>query len=76
MNQALASADIGKAIGRARRTVDSYIADLRAAIQMGMDIKIYRLNRLGIPQDRLAKRLNVPQQTISRYLLKMPGLAK
>ena len=37
---------------------------------------IYRLNRLGIPQDRLAKRLNVPQQTISRHLPKMPGLAK
>ena len=32
--------------------------------------------RLGIPQDRLAKRLNVPQQTISRHLPKMPGLAK
>ena len=37
---------------------------------------IYRMNRLGIPQDRLAKRLNVPQQTISRHLPKMPGLAK
>ena len=75
-NPALTSADIGKAIGRARRTVDSYIADLRAVTQMGLDIKIYRMNRLGIPQDRLAKRLNVPQQTISRHLPKMPGLAK
>ena len=28
------------------------------------------------PRDRLAKRLNVPQQAISRHLPKMPGLAK
>ncbi|MBW2576055.1 MAG: ParB N-terminal domain-containing protein, partial [Deltaproteobacteria bacterium] len=56
-NSSLSSADIGKAIGRARRTVDSYIADLKAATQMGMDIKIFRMNRLGIPQDRIAKRL-------------------
>ena len=75
-NPALTSADIGKAIGRARRTVDSYIADLRAATQLDIDLKIYRMNRLGIPQDRIAKRLNVPQQTISRHLPKMPGLAK
>ena len=27
------SADIGKAIGRSRQTVDSYVADLRAATQ-------------------------------------------
>jgi len=49
--------EIGKAIGRARQTVDNYIADLRAVTQMGMDIKIFRMNRLGIPQDRIAERL-------------------
>ena len=54
-NSRLSSANIGKAIGRSRQTVDSYIADLRAATQMGMDIKIFRMNRLGIPQDRIAK---------------------
>jgi len=75
-NTSLRSADIGKAIGRARRTVDSYIADLRAAVtQLGLDIKIFRMDRLGIPQDRIAKRLDVPQQTISDHLPKMPGLA-
>jgi biotin operon repressor len=55
-NSGLSSQDIGKAIGRARRTVDEYISDLRAATQMGMDIKIFRMNRLGIPQDRIAKK--------------------
>ena len=75
-NTSLSSAEIGKAIGRARRTVDCYIADLKAATQLGMDLKIFRMNRLGIPQDRIAKRLNVSQQTISRHLPKMPGLAK
>jgi len=60
-NSSLSSTDIGKAIGRARRTVDSYIADLRAATQMGRDIKIFRMNRLGIPQDRIAERLGMIQ---------------
>ena len=73
-NSSLSSADIGKAIGRARRTVDSYIADLRAATQLGMDLKIFRMNRLGIPQDRIAKRLGAPQQTISGHLPKMATL--
>lgn len=58
-NSSLSSADIGKAIGRARRTVDSYIADLRAVNQMGRDIKIFRMNRLCIPQDRIAERLGL-----------------
>ena len=74
-NTTLRSADIGKAIGRSRQTVDAYIAELRAATQLGLDIKISRMDRLGIPQDRIAKRLDVPQQTISDHLPKMPGLA-
>ena len=74
-NTSLSSADIGKAIGRARRTVDLYIADLRAAIQMDMDLAIFRMNRLGIPQDRIAKRLGTKQVLIHNHLLKMPVLA-
>ncbi len=74
-NPALTSSDIGKAIGRSRQTVDSYIADLRAATQMGMDIKVFRMNRLGIPQDRIAKRVGVNQVLIHNHLLKMPVLA-
>ncbi|MDA3789718.1 MAG: DNA methyltransferase [Desulfobacula sp.] len=74
-NSNLSSADIGKAIGRARQTVDAYIADLRAATQMGRDIKIFRMNCLGIPQDRIAKRLGLDQKTIHYHLGKMPVLA-
>ena len=74
-NFRLSSTDIGGAIGRSRQTVDSYIADLRAAAQMDIDIKIFRMNRLGIPQERIVKRLYVPQQTISNHLPKMPELA-
>ena len=33
------------------------------------------MNRLNIPQERIAKRLYVPQQTISNHLPKMPELA-
>jgi len=73
-NTGLSSADIGKAIGRARRTVDSYIADLKAATQLDIDLKIFRMNRLGIPQDRIARRLSIPQKTLSDHLAKMATL--
>jgi ParB-like chromosome segregation protein Spo0J len=73
-NSSLSAMDIGKAIGRARRTVDEYIADLRAASQMGRDIKIFRMNRLDMPQDRMAKRLGLDQKTIYYHLGKMATL--
>ncbi len=63
-NPRLRSSEIGKAIGRSRRTVDSYISDLRAVTQMKMDFNIFRMNRLGIPQERIATRLGLDQKTI------------
>ena len=74
-NTSLRSADIGRAIGRSRQTVDSYIADLRAATQLGLDIKIFRMHRLGIPQDRIAKRLGLVRTSLHYHLSKMPVLA-
>jgi len=73
-NPALTSSAIGKAIGRARRTVDSYIADLRAATQMDMELKIFRMNRLGIPQDRIASRLGLIRTSLHYHLSKMATL--
>jgi len=73
-NPRLTSSEIGQAIGRSRRTVDSYIADLRAAVQMDLDLKLFRMTRLGIPQKRIAQRLGVSQQTISSHLPKMAEL--
>lgn len=70
----VASVEIGRAIGRSRRTVDAYIADLRAAIQVRSDLKIYQMWRLGIPQERIALCLGLPQQTISDHLPKMAVL--
>jgi ParB/RepB/Spo0J family partition protein len=74
-NPRLTSSEIGKAIGRSRQTVDSYIADLRASIRMDLDLKIFRMNRLGIPQERIAKRLGQARETIRDHLAKMPELA-
>ena len=74
-NTTLRSADIGKAIGRSRQTVDAYIAELRAATQLGLDIKISRMDRLGIPQERIAKRLGAIQRTVSKHLGEMLALA-
>ena len=73
-NTSLSSADIGKAIGRARRTVDTYIADLKAATQLDIDLKIFRMNRLGIPQDRIAKRLGLIRTSLHYHLSKMATL--
>jgi len=73
-NSSLTSSQIGKAIGRSRRTVDSYIADLRAVIRMDLDLKILRMNLIGIPQERIAKRLDIPQRTLSDHLAKLATL--
>ena len=74
-NPSLTSSEIGKAIGRSRQAVDSYIADLRAATQMELDLKIFRMNQLQIPQERIAKRLGQARETIRNHLAKMPELA-
>lgn len=74
-NPGLTALEIGKAIGRSRQTVDGYIADLRAARFMALDLKIFHLNQLGIPQERIARRLNIPPKTLSNHSAKMPGLA-
>jgi len=74
-NLRLTSFEIGQAIGCSRQTVDAYIADLRAATNMEIDIKIFRMHRLGFPQDRIAKRMGVNQKTIHNHLGEMPELA-
>jgi len=73
-NSSLSSRDIGKAIGRARRTVDIYVADLRAATSQDKNFKIFQ-NRLGIPQDRIAERLCLARTSFQYHLPKMPVLA-
>ncbi len=70
-NPRLSSAVIGKSIGRARRTVDAYIADLRATRQMNLDLRLFRMNRLGIPQERIAQRLGELRETLRYHLEKM-----
>jgi len=74
-NPMLTSSEIGQAIGRSRQTIDCYISDLRAATEMELDLKIFRMNRLGIPQERIAERLGVPRTTLETHLTKMPELA-
>jgi len=63
-NYRLTASEIGRAIGRSRQAVDKYIADLRAAALFAMDLKIFKLNQLGIPQDRIAKRVGVGQEML------------
>ncbi|MBT3176986.1 MAG: ParB N-terminal domain-containing protein [Desulfobacula sp.] len=75
-NPGLTSSEIGKLIGRSRQTIDNYIADLRAVQQIKLDRKIWLMNRLGIPQDRIARRLGETRDIIRSHLGEMPILAK
>jgi len=42
--------------------------------ELGQDTKIFRMHRLGIPQERFAKRLGLNQASIHNHLLKMATL--
>jgi hypothetical protein len=42
---------------------------------MDLDLKIFRMRLLGIPQERIATRLGIPRTTLETYLTKMPELA-
>jgi hypothetical protein len=42
---------------------------------MGRDIKLFRMQGLGMSQDRMAKRLGLDQKIIHHHLGKMPILA-
>jgi hypothetical protein len=60
----LSSADIGKAIGRARRTVnayiDAYIADLRAVNQMVLTSKYFACTALASSRTGLQSDWDMP----------------
>jgi hypothetical protein len=40
-----------------------------------MDLKTFRMHQLGLPQERIANRFNIPQRTLFDHLAKMPSLA-
>ena len=42
---------------------------------MELDLKIFCMSRLGIPQERIAGRLRIPRTTLETHLTKMPELA-
>jgi hypothetical protein len=74
-NSILSSIEIGKAIGRSRQAVDFYLSDLRAQYLFNQDIKIFKMNMLGIPQERVGRRLGLDQKTIHNHLGGKPELA-
>ena len=50
------------------------MADLRAATRLGIELKIFRMNSLGISQDRITKRLGQTREVIRDHLAKMAEL--
>ena len=75
-NPRLTSVEIGRAVGRSRQTVDIYVADLRASNELEIDLRIFRMNRVGISQERIAQRLGQTRDIIRMHLGEMPLLAK
>jgi biotin operon repressor len=75
-NPKLSSEEIGKDVGRSRQAVDNYIMDLRAAVTLDLGLKVFRMEKLGIPQERISGRLELSRNIIRSYLVKMPELAK
>jgi hypothetical protein len=66
-NPKLSSEKIGKDVGRSSRMVNIYISDLRAAIQSDLELNIFRMDRLGIPQERISERLSQTRDIIRSY---------
>ena len=54
----------------------NFYLHIRAAVNAGLDLKLFLMNRLGIPQERISERLGIPQKTIHNHLAKMPNVAK
>ncbi|MGD9160344.1 MAG: DNA methyltransferase [Desulfobacteraceae bacterium] len=69
-NPRISSEKLGKAVGRSSRMVNIYISDLRAAVKADFEINLFRLVRLGIPQERIAERLAIPRISVRNYLAK------
>ncbi|KPA14411.1 ParB-like nuclease domain protein [Candidatus Magnetomorum sp. HK-1] len=69
-------AKISRSIGRSSRTVARYISDLKAVYEQGLDIKIFKMTKLGIPQDRVAFILDIPQRTLSNRIEKLTEMIK
>ena len=76
-NPKLSSEEIAKDVARSRQTVDRYIADLRAATQIKLDLILFRMKKLGIPHEKISERLGILLKTIyNRISAKMPMWAK
>jgi hypothetical protein len=44
-------------------------------IQEALNLKIFRMNSLGIPQGRISSRLEIARETVRDHLAEMPKLA-
>ena len=43
---------------------------------MELDLKLFRMQVIGIPQERIANRLGIPQKTVFNHLAKLATLPK
>ncbi|ETR65732.1 MAG: hypothetical protein OMM_13795, partial [Candidatus Magnetoglobus multicellularis str. Araruama] len=75
-NPKISIAAISKSIGRSTRTVVRYISDLKAVFEQEVDIKIYHMVQLGIPQQRVSYILDIPQRTLSNRIEKLSEMTK
>jgi len=59
---------LARKLGVIRQTVNTWISDIRARQKAGRDIIIIRLNRLGWPQEQIAKVVGLSQNRISEII--------
>ncbi|MBF0451132.1 MAG: ParB N-terminal domain-containing protein [Candidatus Magnetomorum sp.] len=75
-NPQISIAKISQSIGRSSRTVTRYLSDLKAVYEQEVDIKIYHMIQLGIPQERVSCILDIPQRSLSHRIEKLSEMTK
>lgn len=75
-NPRVTNKEIAQAVGRSEATISGYLKDLRARHETAQGLKIFKMALLGIPQERIAARLGMSQQTVDGHLPKTSELKK
>lgn len=63
--------DLARAIGISRNRVKEYIKDLMAAHETARDVRLLRIELLGVPSTRSGPRMGMSHKTVDNYFEKM-----
>lgn len=60
--------EIAKAVKRSKRTVQNYLKDLIAEKEQAQEVKLLKMNALGLPYSRIAGRLGITEDSIKKSI--------